>query len=312
MTRMDEDARSRIYAAIGPSRNEVIAAKRRVLEVMWDRRPHHIGNLIDLLVEDEHVPTPQHGDRIDLDAFDDSHPILRYVRLQTAVVEAISELDAQGFFVPVHSGEHANIGQLLNIPWHRQGTSSGIDMSEGVPVLRHQHIRLVHGLNPSYFPRIYDHDLYLEALKDLEFDDRPRRCLYEALRSYRQGLYISCGSLLGAAGEAAWFSIGEAFRAESKTWADLLDRGSFTDLQKKLLPKMRPLFPDTLIDELVSFASLLRRMRNYGVHPKGVDDAAVERYFNDETCGVLLVENHDYLVRLAKLKVDLKEKTTHP
>ena len=29
-----------------------------------------------------------------------------------------------------------------------------------------------------------------------------------------------------------------------------------------------------------------------------------------KTCGVLLVENHDYLVRLAKLKVDLKEKVS--
>jgi hypothetical protein len=87
---------------------------------------------------------------------------------------------------------------------------------------------------------------------------------------------------------------GEAFREESKTWADLLDRGTFTDVQKKLLPKLGQWFPDSLIDELVSFASLLRRMRNYGVHPKGVDDAAVERYFNDETCDVLLVENHDY------------------
>lgn len=282
--------------------------KRRVLEVMSDRRPHHVGTLINLLVQDEGILAPQHGDRVDLDSFDASNPFLRYVRLQTAVAEAITELDALGFFVPAHSGEHANVGQILNIPWHRRGTSSGIDMSEGVPILRHQHIRLVHGLNPSYVPRIYDHDLYLEALTDLKFDDRPRRCVYEALRAYRQSLYISCGSLLGAASEAAWFSVGEAFRRESKTWADLLDRGTFTDLQKKLLPRLKEWFPDSLLDELVSFASLLRRMRNYGVHPKGVDDAAVERYFNDETCGVLLVENHDYLVRLAKLKTDLNEK----
>lgn len=308
---MDDDARSRIYVAIGPSRNEVIAAKRRVLEVLSDRQPHHVGNLLNLLVDDEGVPTPQHGDRIDLDAFDEDHPILKFVRLQTAVVEAIGELDALGCLVPVHSEEHANIGHLLNIGWHRQGTSSGIDVSEGVPVLRHQHVRLVHGLNPTYASRIYDHDLYLQALTDLDFDDRPRRCVYEALRAYRQGLYISCGSLLGAVSEAAWFSVGEAFRSESKTWADLLDRGTFIDLQKKLVPRLRQTFHDSVVDEIVSFSSLLRRMRNYGVHPKGVDDAAVERYFNDETCGLLLVENHDYLVRMAKIKIDLKLKASH-
>jgi hypothetical protein len=47
-------------------------------------------------------------------------------------------------------------------------------------------------------------------------------------------------------------SLGETFRPGSKAWADLLDRGTFTELQKKLLPKLRGPFPDSLIDELVS------------------------------------------------------------
>lgn len=266
--KMDDDARARIHEAIRPSRNEVIAAKRRVLEILSDRQPHNSNGLLNLLVDDERLPTPQRGDRVDLDSFDETHPILRFVRLQTAVVEAISELDALGYILPCHSSDQSNVAQILTVPWHRRGTSSGVNMSDGVPILRHQHIRLIHGLLPSYVPRLYDHDIYLEALTTLELDDRPRRCLYEALGAYRRGLYISCGSLLGAVSEAAWFSLGEAFRGESKAWADLLDRGTFRELQKKILPKLRSLFPESLIDELVSFSSVLRRMRNYGVHQR--------------------------------------------
>jgi len=51
-------------------------------------------------------------------------------------------------------------------------------------------------------------------------------------------------------------------------------------------------------DELLATASLLRELRNYGVHPLKVRDD-LERYFNEEACGLLLLRTHNYLVNLA-------------
>jgi hypothetical protein len=54
----------------------------------------------------------------------------------------------------------------------------------------------------------------------------------------------------------------------------------------------------TMPDELLANAALLRELRNYGVHPVKVRND-LERYFNEEECGLLLLRTHNYLVRLA-------------
>jgi hypothetical protein len=56
----------------------------------------------------------------------------------------------------------------------------------------------------------------------------------------------------------------------------------------------------TAVDEVASFAALLRALRNYGVHPRRGHDN-LERYFAEEECGLLILRMHHYLVELAAL-----------
>jgi len=54
----------------------------------------------------------------------------------------------------------------------------------------------------------------------------------------------------------------------------------------------------TLPDELLAQASVLREIRNYGVHP-GPEKDELERWFFEEACGLLMLDAHTYLARLA-------------
>jgi hypothetical protein len=54
----------------------------------------------------------------------------------------------------------------------------------------------------------------------------------------------------------------------------------------------------TLPDELLAQASVLREIHNYGVHP-GPEKDELERWFSEESCGLLVLDAHNYLVRLS-------------
>jgi hypothetical protein len=45
----------------------------------------------------------------------------------------------------------------------------------------------------------------------------------------------------------------------------------------------------------------MRDTRNYGVHPRQVSDGDIEIYFAEDKCGLLFLEAHRHLKRLADL-----------
>jgi hypothetical protein len=51
--------------------------------------------------------------------------------------------------------------------------------------------------------------------------------------------------------------------------------------------------------QLSTFAALMRSVRNYGVHPRGIADDDVEAYFQEETCGLLFLNVREHLLELA-------------
>ena len=50
--------------------------------------------------------------------------------------------------------------------------------------------------------------------------------------------------------------------------------------------------------ELVAEATVLRDLRNYGVHP-AKEDQHLERWFEEDTCGLLIARMYRYLRQLA-------------
>jgi len=53
-------------------------------------------------------------------------------------------------------------------------------------------------------------------------------------------------------------------------------------------------------DELHAHAGVLRRIRNYGLHPRESADELVEGYFTEEGCGLLLMTARRYLRLLSE------------
>jgi hypothetical protein len=54
-------------------------------------------------------------------------------------------------------------------------------------------------------------------------------------------------------------------------------------------------------DSLRQFARLMRDIRNYGVHPRQLTDGDIEIYFAEDKCGLLFLEAHRHLKRLAEI-----------
>jgi hypothetical protein len=56
----------------------------------------------------------------------------------------------------------------------------------------------------------------------------------------------------------------------------------------------------TAVDEAYAFASFLRDLRNYGVHP-AMERDDLERFFSEEECGLLVLRIHHYLVNVGEM-----------
>jgi hypothetical protein len=99
------------------------------------------------------------------------------------------------------------------------------------------------------------------------------RCVDEALCAHRRGLHLAALNMLGAASEAAWYSLGEQLRDWSAQLAKALDEDTRTAavirLVHEVLVQLKPgrVSRETL-EELRSCATYLRDLRNYGLHPR--------------------------------------------
>jgi hypothetical protein len=110
--------------------------------------------------------------------------------------------------------------------------------------------------------------------------------------------------LLGVASEGAWFQVAERLSPVSEGVAKALDgdRPTAAHIQRQVVDALRSMRVISPTDAawLHSQAELLRRLRNYGAHPRSVESEHLERYFDDATIGVLLLETHSYLTRLGE------------
>jgi hypothetical protein len=141
-------------------------------------------------------------------------------------------------------------------------------------------------------------DLFAEDIGNLELTNRAHRALREALASYRRGLYLACASLLGVVSEAAWYAAAE--RTGTPAIGKLIEEEATARLQRAVADHLRGVkaLARTLPDELLAHAAVLREIRNYGVHPREIRDD-LERWFTEDACGLLILETHHYLTRLA-------------
>ncbi len=149
---------------------------------------------------------------------------------------------------------------------------------------------------------LLDVDVFTADLEALGLDRRTLRCLQEALSAYRRGLYLSAVNLLGAVSEGAWYAAGEQLRSLSSSIANaLVRRDTFKVISgvAEQLKATKSVTPSAR-RELEVHAAYLRDLRNYGVHPRGESSTSLEHAFSEHGAGLLLMETHRYLVRLAE------------
>jgi hypothetical protein len=226
------------------------------------------------------------------------------IRASLAARWAVAELAATQLVIPVMDpGGAEPTDDLLGRADAPGVTIRAPHGSFGVPVnlprpmlasayVRSAHARLAH--------RWYlDPDIFYEDLADLELDVRARHALREALEAYRRGLYVASTALLGVVSEAAWYRAAELLGKPGRLAPAVREERTPT-VQKLVADNLRQnkVGSSTLPDELLANAGLLRALRNYGVHPvKTRDD--LDRHFNDEECGLLILRTRNYLAGLA-------------
>jgi hypothetical protein len=301
-----------VTQALAPTWTEIVRAKRALSELLADGKPHGIRTLQSCLLDIDGIPREAaHRERLELASPDDialvvtpSHPILARQRLAWAASESLVDLVAQGILVeiadpPLQDGRHPLIAGEVIVQYQLGGHGAGI-----------RHPTLLPRLSPAYrlSPRLARHDnpwfidpdIFSTDLEQLPLDTRTRRCVAEALASYRKGLFLACASLLGAASEGAWYAAGEQLRHIDRRLATALDDGRTAVVVARVGEVLRQgRGRRDVVDELQAHAALLRQLRNYGVHPRATQTAHLERYFDDAGAAVLLLETHSYLTRLA-------------
>jgi hypothetical protein len=295
-----------VQEVVQPSRVEIVEAKRALLALVADGLVHSSDALVRALANSRGVAMPAERSRLDIPSRDamaetvtPTHPILENIRLQIAATEALAELQAEGVLVAAERDSSKPWSQTVpyNVPWSMQGTSSGVQLELHLPTLE-QAYRLPHRLRDRE-ASLFDAELFLDDLEDLGLTAQTRQIAEEALEAYRRGLFIACASLLGALSEGAWYSLGERIRGVSGKLDEALDKDATAVAQKQLADRMRDAVKGTVADELFSQATLLRELRNFGVHPRVAPRADLMEYFTEEGCGLLIMMTRRYLQKLS-------------
>jgi hypothetical protein len=280
---------------------EVLRAKQQTLELLADGEAHRSVWLIRRFLETEGVPSEGHNERLLIANNEDipavvvaDHPVISRHRLYAAAVEAVAEIEAQGLIVGARAErqDEANYPPLTSVDavsYQLGGMGTAVrGLEEGLAELKGGY-RLVHGFRErgAWF---LDIDVFTADTADLGLDPRTRRCLEEALAAYRRGLYLAAASLLAAAIEGAWYAVGERLSLSDPRIRQALDGDNTAKLQRLVSERL-----GAQGAELLAHGSLMRELRNYGVHPRGTESAGLENYFTEEACGLLLLEAPRYM-----------------
>lgn len=305
---------NKLFEAIRPPRSDIAECKAAILNLLGDGRERWTGEVLGAVVNGFGALPP--GDKIGLILLSEKerpekdvnpgHPILFFQRLITAAREALAELCASGMAIPVLHGPPTSSDkkywpkpeweEYVRISYDGHTTAS-IDLSVRRPDLP-EAVRLNDALRDRAV-RYFDPDLFSAGIDALNLDNRTLRLIEEALAAFRRELYIATATLLGAAVEGAWFAAASRFKAFDSKLAKMLEDEltNVSQLQAQLLKVMshdkyvQPL----IVNDLASFAALMRDIRNYGAHPRWEIDLEKEGFFTEEMTGLLITWTRRHL-----------------
>jgi hypothetical protein len=293
--------------ALAPNRADIVTAKRVVLGTLAERGPTTVTDLLVAVYLSEGLPVEMPREPVDLPRDGDPAELVRRdvpqiarARMFQAVHRAVAELDAEGVLLPifdlnaqavveVHSGSTTGgyykrapapaIGNAYELPEDRRGMASDL----------------------------LDADLYIEEIAGL-LGDRGVRCIDEAFHAHRRGLHLAAVNMLGAASEAAWYSLGERLRHHSSALARALDEDRtvtvFRLVQEVAVQLRLGRSTRETMDELRSHAAYLRDLRNYGLHPRSSASSDLEEHFTEHAGALLFMNSHRYFKRLAAVAAE--------
>lgn len=291
-----------------PGRIDIIRAKQQLLGQLSDGQPHSAEALIAgvaSMLGAEPLSHPQ----IDLPGRDSvkalvtaEHPVAAAIRADVTAREALAELAADGMLIAAGTAPLPGTPALM-LTYHLPGYSAGVRIEVLRPTVLSDVVQLPHRLRQQGLWGI-EPDIFIANVAPLDLDPRTERSLREAIESYRRGVFLAASSLLGAAVEGAWYSAGQCLRSTVPAVDQLADGDRTAQLQGAVADALRNSLPGNRkweADSLSQFARLMRDIRNYGVHPRQLTDGDIEIYFAEDKCGLLFLEAHRHLKRLAEI-----------
>ncbi len=294
-----------------PGRIDIVRAKKHLLGELGDGQPHSsealIAGVASLL-----GAGPLGHPQIDLPGRESvravvtaEHPVAAAIRADITAREALAELAADGMLIA--AGQAALPGTpALTLTYHLPSSSAGVRIGVHRPAVLSDVVRLPHRLRQQGLWGI-EPDIFIAGLGPLGLDPRTERSLREAIESYRRGVFLAAASQLGTAVEGAWYAAGQRLRSAAPAVDQLVDSDRTAQLQSAVTDALRDSLPGNRrweADSLSQFARLMRDIRNYGVHPRHLSDGDIEIYFEEDKCGLLFLEAHRHLKRLAAITAD--------
>ncbi len=295
-----------------PGRIDIVRAKQHLLGQLGDGLPHRTETLIAsvaALFGTDPLGHPQIDlpDRASAEAVVTAdHPVVAEIRADRTAREALAELGAGGMLIAAGSGTFAG-AESITLTYQIPGSAAGLVLQVPRPGVLSDIVQLPHRLREQGMWGV-EPDIFIADLASLGLDPRTERSLREAIESYRRGVYLAAASLLGAAVEGAWYAAGQRLRHASPRVDQLVNRDRTAQLQAAVTATLR----DHMVaghrsweaDALSQFASLMRNIRNYGVHPRQLTDGDIEVYFTEDKCGLLFLETHRHLKQLAEITAE--------
>lgn len=224
-------------------------------------------------------------------------PLVQYARALHATQRAIARLIAQGTIVPVRST--GNVPPNVIVAFQAGGgmvTTSG-QLEIGVSNLEvPSAFQLTPGLEASGEIPLLTTEKWGAGLGPL-LTGRLPRLLDEALGAYRRGQYLSAATLIGSVAEGGWTRAGEMLRGQFDKLDAALDDDRIAEVQKRMTELFRNKKKRNA-DDLHSFATHVRTIRNYGIHPNAAENDAAEEALTEGGCFSLIQRTHAHLIAL--------------
>ena len=229
-------------------------------------------------------------------------PHIMVLRGKHAVRQAIAELTAEGFITRGDGNVYEPQPQRFSIQY--SGGASSADVWLSSPrIAPENEDRRYQLLRPSPSEEtLLPADEMLVGVGGL-LGARGGQLVLESRRALRRGLYVAASSLLAAASEAAWFSLGRAVAQPGQKLAKLVQDGEqAAEVIRLTGDRLLELHaPRVRVTEVVSQGHQFRDIRNYALHPAGEHDAEREAWLTEAGATVLAIAARRYFVKMAAL-----------